>query len=38
MSLTSNIANLFEKTIINRLNNHLQLTEAEAGAQPGIIH
>ena len=35
MSLTSIIAKLFEKIIINRLNNHLQFTEAQAGAQPG---
>ena len=34
VSLTSNIAKLFEKIIINRLNNHLQFTEAQAGAQP----
>ena len=26
---------LFEKVIISRLNNHLQFTEAPAGAQPG---
>ena len=26
---------LFEKVIISRLNNHLQFTEAQAGAQPG---
>ena len=35
ISLTSNIAKLFEKIIIYRLNNHLQFTEAQAGAQPG---
>ena len=35
ISLTSNIAKLFEKTIIKRLNNHLQFTEAQTGAQPG---
>ena len=35
ISLTSNIAKLFEKIIINRLNNHLQFTEPQAGAQPG---
>ena len=35
VSLTSNIAKLFEKIIINKLNNHLQFTEAQAGAQPG---
>ena len=34
VSLTSNIAKLFEKIIVNRLNNHLQFTEAQAGAQP----
>ena len=26
---------MFEKIIINRLNNHLQFSEAQAGAQPG---
>ena len=35
ISLTSNIAKLFEEVIINRLNNHLLFTEAQAGAQPG---
>ena len=34
ISLISNIANLFEKIMINGLNNHLQFTEAQAGAQP----
>ena len=34
ISLTSNIAKLFEKIIINRLNNHLQFTEPQARAQP----
>ena len=32
MSLTSNIAKLFEKNFVNRLNNHLQFTEVQAGA------
>ena len=35
ISLTSNMGKLFEKVIISRLNNHLQFTEAQAGAQPG---
>ena len=35
ISITNNIAKLLEKIIINRLNNHLQFTEAQAGAQPG---
>ena len=35
ISLTSIIATLCEKIIVNRLNNHLQFTEAQAGAQPG---
>ena len=35
ISLTSNIAKLFEQIIVNRLINHLQFTEAQAGAQPG---
>ena len=35
ISLTSNIAKLFEKIIINILNSHLKFTEAQAGAQPG---
>ena len=34
ISLTSNIAKLFKKIIINKLYNHLQFTEAQAGAQP----
>ena len=34
-SLTSSIAKLFEKNIINRINIHLQFTEVQAGAQPG---
>ena len=33
ISLTSNMANLFQKIIINRLNNHLQFTETQAGTQ-----
>ena len=35
ISLTNNIAKLFEKIIINRLNSHLQFIEAQAGAQTG---
>ena len=35
MSLTSNIAKLFQKIIINRQNNHLQFTETQVEAQPG---
>ena len=35
MSLTSNIAKLFQKIIINRRNNHLQFTETQVEAQPG---
>ena len=35
ISLTSNIAKLFEKIIINILNSHLKFTEAQPEAQPG---
>ena len=38
ISLYSNIAKVFEKIIINRLNNHIQFTEAEARAKPGKTH
>ena len=32
--MTSNITKLLKKIIITRLNNHLQFTEVQAGAQP----
>ena len=33
MSLCNNISKLFEKIIVNRLNKHLNFTEAQAGAR-----
>ena len=33
ISLCNNISKLFEKIIVNRLNKHLNFTEAQAGAR-----
>ena len=37
ISLFNNNSNLFEKIIVNRLNKHLNFTEAQAGATPQKI-
>ena len=34
MSLCNNISKLFDKIIVNRLNKHLNFTEAQAGTRP----